>query len=187
VFSIFGSMGPDFDIGASANVWSDGGMDIVGIGIKSGDYVALESQTGKMLWMHHLTQGSVQGGVIASPAYAAGKVFAASNTYPQPATTTLFALDATSGNVIWMDKLMNGVAYGGVVYANGVVYLGVTSGEIHAYDAQSGKRLWMATAPDSIAGGPSVANGVLYVPWGYMWTLREGSEGTGGLTAYGLP
>ena len=187
VFSIFGSMGPDFDIGASANVFTEGGMDLLGIGIKSGDYVALERDTGKMVWMHHLTQGSVQGGIISSPAYAAGKVFAASNTYPQPATATLFALDATSGNVVWMDKLMNGVAYGGVVYANGVVYLGVTSGEIHAYDAQSGKRLWMATAPDSIAGGPSVANGVLYVPWGYMWTLREGNEGAGGLTAYGLP
>jgi polyvinyl alcohol dehydrogenase (cytochrome) len=187
VFTVLGMTGPDFDIGASANVFSVGGMDLVGIGIKSGDYVALERATGKPVWMHHLTQGSVQGGVIASPAYADGKVFVASNTYPSPSTVTLFALDATSGNPLWMNKLSNTVAYGGVIYANGVVFMGVTSGLIAAYDAASGKQLWMANAPDSIAGGPSVANGMLFVPWGYMWTLREGADGAGGLTAYGIP
>lgn len=187
VFSVRGGgSGPDFDIGASANVFTVGGKELLGVGIKSGDYAALNRDTGEVAWMAHLTQGSVQGGIIASPAFADQKVFVASNTYPVPETVTLAALDATSGSVLWMDHIDDGVAYGGVVYANGVVYLGVTSGAITAYDASSGKQLWTAKAPDSIAGGPSVANGVLYVPWGYMWTLREGTDGAGGLTAYGL-
>jgi len=185
VFSVRGGGGgPDFDIGASANVFSAGGKDYLGIGIKSGDYAALNPDTGEVAWMAHLTNGSVQGGIISSPAVAEQKVFAASNTYPT--SVTLAALDATSGAVSWMSVIEGGVAYGGVAYANGVVYLGVTSGAISAHEASSGKQLWTAQAPDSIAGGPSVANGVLYVPWGYMWTLREGGEGAGGLTAYGL-
>jgi polyvinyl alcohol dehydrogenase (cytochrome) len=185
VFSVRGGGGgPDFDIGASANVFSAGGKDFLGVGIKSGDYAALNRDTGEIAWMAHLTQGSVQGGVISSPAVAEQKVFVASNTYP--ASVTLAALDATSGSVSWMNLIEGAVAYGSVAYANGVVFLGVTSGAINAYEASTGKQLWTAKAPDSIAGGPSVASGVLYVPWGYMWTLREGGDGAGGLTAYGL-
>ncbi|MET0387900.1 MAG: PQQ-binding-like beta-propeller repeat protein [Polyangiales bacterium] len=184
VYTVRAMTGPDFDIGASANVYSAGGKDILGVGIKSGDYVALDRETGQPLWMTHITDGSVQGGIISSPAVGDGKVFVASNVYP--VSVTLAALDATSGSVAWMSEVPMGVAYGGVIYANGVVYLGTTNGAITAYDGANGKQLWTATAPDSIAGGPSIANGVLYVPWGYMWTLREGGDAVGGLIAYGL-
>jgi polyvinyl alcohol dehydrogenase (cytochrome) len=186
VFSVLGARGPDFDIGASANLFTAGGKDLVGIGIKSGDYATLDRDTGEVVWTAHISKGSVQGGMIASPAFADNKVFVASNTYPNPQTVTLAALDAATGKVAWMQTSMGAVAYGGVVYANGVIYVGVTSSAISAYEASTGKQLWTAMAPDSIAGGPSVANGVLYVPWGYMWTLREGGDGVGGLTAYGL-
>ena len=40
--------------------------------------------------------------------------------------------------------------------------------------------------PDAIGGSPVVADGMLFVPWGYQWTLRGGMPGAGGLTAYGL-
>lgn len=186
VFSIRGSFeGPDFDIGASANLFQAGGKDIVGVGIKSGDYVAMARDTGEIIWKTNLTTGSVQGGFIASAAVAEDKIFAAGNRYPEM-NTTFAAFDAVSGKVLWMHDLIGGTAFASVVYANGVAYLGLSNGDFYAFDAKSGNQLLKLAAPDAIAGGPSVANGVVYVPWGYNWTLREGMEGAGGLTAYGL-
>ena len=189
VFSIAGTRtgmsGPDFDIGASANLFQAGGKDIVGVGIKSGDYVAMSRDTGEVLWMTNLTPGSVQGGFIASAAVAGDKVFAAGNHYPQM-STTMAALDAVSGKTLWKHDLMGGTAFASVAYANGVAYVGLSNGDFYAFDALSGNQLVKLAAPDAIAGGPSVAGGVVYVPWGYNWTLREGMEGNGGLTAYGL-
>ena len=187
VFNVLGgSLGPDFDIGGSANLFSAGGKDLIGIGIKSGDYVTLERDSGNMVWVRHVSSGSAQGGVIGTPAYANGKIFVPGNTYPIPQTVTLAALDAVSGNVAWMTNISGALVYGGLLYANGIVFVGLTNRVIAAYDASSGKQIWSAMAPDAIAGGPSLADGVLYVPWGYVWCLREGNAGAGGLTAYGL-
>jgi polyvinyl alcohol dehydrogenase (cytochrome) len=180
-----GMAGPDFDIGASANLFQAGGKDIIGVGIKSGDYVAMARDTGEVVWMTNLTPGSVQGGFMASAAVAQDKVFAAGNQYPQM-STTMAAFDAISGKILWKHDLMGGTAFASVAYANGVAYLGMSNGDFYAFDAASGSQLLKLTAPDAIAGGPSIANGVVYVPWGYRWTLREGMEGAGGLTAYGL-
>jgi polyvinyl alcohol dehydrogenase (cytochrome) len=191
VFSISGSFGgmaggPDFDIGASANLFQAGGKDIIGVGIKSGDYVALLRDTGEVLWMTNLTKGSVQGGFIASAAVAEGKVFAAGNNYPQPLSTTMAAFDAATGKVQWMHTLEGGTAFGSVVYANGIAFVGISNGDLYGFDAKSGNQLVKVTARDAIAGGPSVANGMVLVPWGYNWTLREGEPGNGGMTAYGI-
>ena len=42
VFSILDAAGPDYDIGAAANLFRADGRDLVGVGIKSGLYAALE-------------------------------------------------------------------------------------------------------------------------------------------------
>jgi polyvinyl alcohol dehydrogenase (cytochrome) len=187
VFSIYGnSVGSDFDVGASANMFQSAGKDVLGVSIKSGDYSLLDRETGTPIWTTHISSGSSMGGMIASAAYGEGKVFVASNTFPAPQQTVIAALDAQRGNVLWMQTIANGLVYGGVLHANGVVYAGSSSAVISAFDPATGKVLWKANAPDSIAGGPCISHGVLYVPWGYTWTLREGSAGTGGLTAYGL-
>jgi hypothetical protein len=48
--------------------------------------------------------------------------------------------------------------------------------------------LWADQTPSQqpIAGSPTVAQGRLIVPWGYQWTLRQGTAGRGGMTVYGL-
>jgi polyvinyl alcohol dehydrogenase (cytochrome) len=187
VFSIYGnSIGSDFDVGASANMFQSAGKDVLGVSIKSGDYSLLDRETGTPIWTTHISAGSSMGGMIASAAYGEGMVFVASNTFPAPQQTVVAALDAQRGSVVWMQTIAGGLVYGGVLHANGVVYAGSTSAVISAFDPATGKVLWKATAPDSIAGGPCISHGILYVPWGYTWTLREGSAGSGGLTAYGL-
>ena len=79
------------------------------------------------------------------------------------------------------------MTYGGLAYANEVIYWATESGNLSALEASTGKTLWSDKAPDAIAGSPTVANGMLFVPWGYQWTLlNDGVAGTGGLIAYGL-
>jgi len=180
----FGATGPDADIGSTANLFSAGGKDLLGIGIKSGLYYALDRDTGMMQWMTMITEGAVLGGVISASAYADGTLFVASNRYQMGATRTV-ALDATTGMVKWEHSAPM-ITYGGVAHANGVTYVGTTNGTLYALDASDGKELWSVDMPDAIAGSPTVANGMLLVPWGYQWTLRQGEAGTGGLVAYGL-
>jgi polyvinyl alcohol dehydrogenase (cytochrome) len=186
VYTVYGSQGPDFDIGSSANLFSVDGKDIVGIGVKSGNYFALDRDSGEIIWQTTITAGAVLGGVISAPAYADGLIFVASNQFVASSSTQV-AIDARNGDIVWRESY-GGLTYGGVSYANGVVFSASESGAIYARDAMSGAALWTDAAPDGqpIAGSPTVANGRLIVPWGYSWTLREGNAGRGGMTVYGL-
>lgn len=186
VYSIYGSQGVDYDIGSSANLFSVDDRDLVGIGIKSGDYFALARDSGEIVWRNRLGSGSVLGGVISASAYADGTIFVANNNFVL-STTRAVAIDAQSGDTSWSADL-SGMTYAGVAHANGIVFFGSTSGTIQAFDAGSGEALWVDQTPNNqpIAGSPTVADGKLLVPWGYQWTLREGNAGRGGLTVYGL-
>jgi polyvinyl alcohol dehydrogenase (cytochrome) len=179
-----GATGPDSDIGSSANLFSAGGKDLVGIGVKNGIFYALERDTGNMAWMQMITAGSVLGGVISASAYADETLFVSSNRFQDGQTRTV-ALDAATGMVRW-EHMAPMITYGGVAHANGVTYVGTTAGTIFALDDANGSELWSEQLPDAIAGSPVVADGMLLVPWGYQWTLRQGPAATGGLVAYGL-
>ncbi|HEY2734209.1 MAG TPA: PQQ-binding-like beta-propeller repeat protein [Polyangiales bacterium] len=184
-YTIYGAAGPDFDIGSTANLFSIDGSDYVGIGVKSGNYYALDRDSGVVRWMAALGGGSPLGGVISASAYANGIIFAVCNTFAA-SSSTLFAIDARNGQILWSAGLSN-LTYGGVAHASGVVYVGSTAGTIYAFADATGEMLWSDQTPGGqpIAGSPTVAGGRLFVPWGYQWTLRQGSAGTGGLTVYG--
>ncbi len=185
-YTIYGAQGPDYDIGSSANLFSIDGEDVVGIGVKSGVYFALDRESGQIRWRTNVTVGSVLGGIISASAYADGLIFVASNEFVA-SRTAVVAIDARNGEIVWRESMSN-LTYGSVAHANGVVYVGSTAGSISAFDALSGAVLWVDRTPNNqpIAGSPTVANGRLLVPWGYQWTLREGNSGSGGLTVYGL-
>lgn len=186
IYTVYGGIGPDFDIGSSANLFSVEGRDIVGIGVKSGTYFALDRDSGEIIWRTSITGGSPLGGVISAPAYADGTIYVAANQFAA-SSSTFVAIDAASGDIQWRDSYA-GLTYGGVAYANGVVYVASEAGAIYAYDGANGSTLWADRAPDGqpVAGSPTVASGRLIVPWGYQWTLREGNAGRGGMTVYGL-
>ena len=180
----FGATGPDYDIGGTANLFSANGKELIGIGVKNGIYYALDRDTGAIQWMTMITPGGPLGGVISASAYANDQVFVSSNRLTEGTTRTV-AIDAKTGAVKWEHNAMTST-YGGVAHANGVAYVAVTSGMVYALDAQSGRELWSEMLPNAIAGSPTVADGMVFVPWGYTWTLRHGVAGTGGLIVYGL-
>jgi polyvinyl alcohol dehydrogenase (cytochrome) len=169
VFTIFGARGPDFDIGSSANLFSAGGRDLVGIGVKSGLYFALDRDAGSIAFMVQVSGGGPLGGVMSASAYADGFVYAAANDQ-RAGRTVIAAIDAAGGRVAWQHETPMST-YGGVAHANGVVYVATTAGTVLALNAETGAVLWSDQTPDSIAGSLVVSGGMLLVPWGYQWTL----------------
>jgi polyvinyl alcohol dehydrogenase (cytochrome) len=185
VFAITGATGPDHDIGSTANLFSAGGRDLVGVGIKSGVYAALDRDTGVPVWMANVSPGGIFGGIIAASAYANGLVYAAGND-PDSGETAVAAIDAVDGAIVW-DARVPQQGFGGLAYANGVVFIGTFSATLTAFDALSGGVLWSEVLPD-VAASPAISNGMLFIPWGYPLTLSSSAAASaGGITAYRLP
>jgi polyvinyl alcohol dehydrogenase (cytochrome) len=180
--------GPDADVGASPSLFQVGWIPAVGVGDKAGTFKVFNRITGQELWTRHMTDGSAQGGVMASPAVVPGwrigrlhdVIFLASNRGGQAAD--LVALDSATGAELWRVDT-GGASVGPVTWANGVLYLADNTGRFSAYDATDGERLWSWTVDVQAAGGISVAGGMVYAGWG--WSLFSDSP-DGGLIAYGL-
>ena len=76
------------------------------------------------------------------------------------ASNSTYALNATTGAILWSVDLKGGNGSSPAV-ANGVVYLGTANGIMYALDASTGAALWS----DKLVGtltSPVVANGVVY-------------------------
>lgn len=184
VFSLIHPEGPDYDIGSTANLFAAGGRELVGIGSKSGAYVALGRDDGAVAWTAQVTGGGFFGGIISPAAHADGTLFVLSND-PATGAAAAVALDAGDGREIWRHDLQ-GQSFGGVAHANGVVFVGDLSRRITALDAATGAELWSDLLPD-IAGGVTVAAGMLLVSFGYPISVGEAAVGAGGVVAYRLP
>ncbi|HMI91917.1 MAG TPA: PQQ-binding-like beta-propeller repeat protein [Polyangiales bacterium] len=193
VFSILDAAGPDYDIGAAANLFSAGGRDLVGVGIKSGLYAALDREDGTVVWTTQVSPGGLFGGIISASAYADGAIFVLSNDAASGEVAAA-ALDAENGKPIWQRRLP-GQTFSGVAYSNGLVFTGTLDGTLSALDARSGEPLWSDRLPDAVAS-PIVADGTLLVTWGYPVSLgtdatvdeagmsNDPAVGAGGVVAY---
>ena len=197
VFTIAGGgPGPDADVGASPNLFSIGTRDVVGVGQKNGFYHVLDRDTGETVWEVRLTGGSPLGGVMTTAAVHDGVIYVNSNQWRvfgfvttgmhSPLdTSSTFALDARDGTVLW-ERAMPAPAFGGLTFANGVVYQGTIDGTVHALSATDGGELWSDAPGGAIGGGFSVAGGSLYVGRG-LWFFTPPATPTGGLVAYAVP
>ena len=74
----------------------------------------------------------------------------------------VYALDATSGTLLWMVPTAGQVTSSPAV-ANGVVYVGAEDDNVYAIDASSGTVLWTYTTGNAVESSPTVANGMVYV------------------------
>lgn len=175
--------GLDADVGAMPNLFTVDGTDAVGVGDKAGAYHVLDRETGEVLWEAQLTEGGLQGGVMASAAVADGTVYVASNDASQDAD--LVALEAGTGDERWRVDVGAHVT-GPVTWANDVVYLADDSGRIAAYAAGDGTRLWAHEVDFPAAGGIAVVDGTVYAGWGW-WLAGRPDGADGGLIAFRLP
>jgi len=194
--------GPDYDFGASPMVLTlASGRDVVVGGQKSGAVMAIDPESGETLWKTQVGRGGVQGGVHFGLAAEGGLIFAPINDmfYPEditrykfkePARPGLYALDASTGDVIWSSPAPDlcadiehcdpGIS-APVTAIPGAVIAGHMDGRLRIYASETGEVLWeLNTLRDftSVSGatarggsfsgsGPVVADGMIYVNSGY--------------------
>ena len=186
VFSAAHPEGKDADVGASPNLWTSDGQDLVGAGDKGGTFHALDRDTGEVVWETVLTPGSVFGGQIGSSAFVDGSLIASSNVGDPESNaptdvTKVFALDPATGDVRWTSEDFPGKIFAPIGAVPGVAFVGTDRGMLAALDTGTGEQLWSFEAPAKTGCGPSIVDG--RVLWGYGFTLFDG-PGPGGVLSF---
>jgi outer membrane protein assembly factor BamB len=95
--------------------------------------------------------------VSSSPAVANGVVYIGSPDH------NLYALNATSGKILWKYETGDAISFSSPAVANGIVYIGSDDKSLHAVDAATGKGLWKYITGGKIKSSPTVNNGIVYV------------------------
>jgi parallel beta-helix repeat protein len=145
----------------------DGGVVYIcsgdGFGLKRGNVLALDALTGTKIWSYNPSSY-----VPSSPAVANGLVYASAGN------GNVFALDATSGSILWSTSIAtpnNGTVYNMLsspAVAAGVLYIGSFDQDIYALDASDGHVIWSyATVTTAYTSGtissPAIVDGVVYI------------------------
>lgn len=177
--------GPDYDFGQGPMLFTvkgSNGMprDLVGAGQKSGQFWALDPDSGQVMWVTQVGPGGTLGGLEWGSATDGSRIYVAeTNTNGTPWTlrdgTTVTsggwaALDAATGEILWETADPEGwFDTGPVTGANGVVYACSMDPEGHMYamDAASGSILWSFASGGSCNSGAAVSNGMIFWGSGY--------------------
>jgi len=131
---------------------------------------AWDRVTRKRLWRVQLTPALPPDGKESLPtsgpetgptAAANGLVFFASNNHSDK-SCLIAAIETATGGIRWLHSLP-AYEFGPMSVANGVVYMGLVDGKVRAWRATDGDPLWESPASQPIAGGPSIAHGMLFV------------------------
>ncbi|HMN43044.1 MAG TPA: PQQ-binding-like beta-propeller repeat protein [Povalibacter sp.] len=196
----------DRDVGAAPNLFEatvNGTVrKLVGVGDKGGHYTVVDRVTGERVWQRTVDprtpSGSPIGGVMGTPTVANGRIYFTNNTSTvgtgrfdaRPGTSSAFALDAATGDVVWSLNLLAG-SFSGNTVANGLLYFITWDGQLRVVDATNGTLLHSMPVgaqvgsydtaaegfPNGSTSGPVVSNGRIYAGYGWTW----GANVAGGL------
>jgi polyvinyl alcohol dehydrogenase (cytochrome) len=194
--------GPDHDFGQAPALFrvklpTGGSRELVGAGQKSGQYWALDPDTGQVVWVTDTGPGGYNGGLQWGSAVDGSRVYTANANsdlapYPAPSGPTSgiwTALDAATGQILWQTRPTHGGgASGPATTANGVVFGCATDadGWMYALDAATGQVLWSYESGGTCLSGAAISNGMVF--WGSGYGQYGGSLGTPSnkLYAFGL-
>ena len=167
---------PDGDFGASVTLFTDDhGTPMVGDQDKDGYFFALQQD--------HLGRGPVWQLKIAnnitfsSAAFHHGRLYIGSSITTINNTTykgSVRSVNATTGHVYWATP-MGGTVFGPVI-SDGDLIIAAGGMELAVLRASTGQVLWNWTAPIRFYGGPSVADGRIYI-----------GDNNGKLYTFGVP
>jgi polyvinyl alcohol dehydrogenase (cytochrome) len=182
--------GPDFDFGQGPTLFSTGAKntkrDLLGIGQKSGQYWAVDPDTGAVAWVTQVGPGGLTGGLQWGSATDGKRIYVAvANAHHlpwdlvadgQPTGTTVTsgiwsALDTATGRILWQTPNPTGAeSHGAVSGANGVVF-GCSSdpdGHMFALSAASGAILRDFASGGACQAGAAISGGTVYWGSGYQ-------------------
>jgi outer membrane protein assembly factor BamB len=92
-----------------------------------------------------------------SPAVAKGVVYVGSLDH------NVYALNASTGALLWSYTTGGPVGISSPAVANGVVYVGSIDRNVYALNAKTGADLWSYNTHTPVSSSPTVANGVVYI------------------------
>jgi polyvinyl alcohol dehydrogenase (cytochrome) len=195
--------GPDFDFGQAPALFKVKNVgELVGAGQKSGQYWALNPNTGAVAWVTQTGPGGTAGGLQWGSAVDGTRVYvsnANSNAIPWTpvggSSTTKgawSALDAATGQILWQKADPNFGGLGGgpsgpVSTANGIVF-GCSLdalGNMYALSAATGAQLWSFASGGSCLSGAAIADGMVF--WGSGYSNFGFGTPNNKLYAFGLP
>lgn len=131
------------------------------IGTQDGDFRALDTATGEMLWSFRLRlRGEDEDGraIYGAPAISEDAVYFAGYD------GMLYAL-TLDGEEIWdttVGQSDTNEIVGGPAVADGMVLIGSSDGKMYAYDVESGSLEWTFSADNGIWTTATVADGIAY-------------------------
>lgn len=151
--------GPDLDIGAAIILaTTKGGKDIILVGQKSGDVMALDPDAdGKTLWRRNLGRGGIQGGVHFGMAVTDDVLFVPVSDFEAQtvgsgkARPGLYALNIENGELLWSapaQDICDGREFcqpglsAAASAIPGAVLAGAMDGHLRAYDSATGEVIW---------------------------------------------
>jgi polyvinyl alcohol dehydrogenase (cytochrome) len=154
--------GPDYDFGASLNLFRGaGGRALVGAGQKSGTYWAFDRASLAPVWNATTGPGAPSvGGIVGSTASDGRRVYG-----PDTPGGEVWALD-TGGGYAWVSSDGGPLHFSPVSVANGVVYSTDMSGSLTARDASTGVVLAKLPLGAPSWGGVSIAGGYVFAVTG---------------------
>jgi polyvinyl alcohol dehydrogenase (cytochrome) len=198
--------GPDFDIGSGTMLATlADGEERLFVGLKSGIAMAIDpARHDRSLWSNRVGRGSIQGGIQFGMAFDGKRLYVpiadmANAMDPSqmarvadagPARPGLYALDPSTGEVLWQspaDNVCGGREFcdpgilASITAIPGAVFAGHMDGRIRAYDSDTGRVLWQYDTTHPLTalggasahggsiggGGPVVHHGMVYTNSGY--------------------
>jgi polyvinyl alcohol dehydrogenase (cytochrome) len=197
--------GPDFDFGQAPALFKlkSSTRELVGAGQKSGQYWALDPDTGAVAWVTQTGPGGTTGGLQWGSAVDGTRVYVSNPNSNFIRWTPLggsptangawSALDAATGQILWQKVDPNPPAgFGGgpsgpVSTANGIVF-GCSLdalGYMYAFNAVNGAQLWSFPSGGSCLSGAAIVDGIVY--WGSGYSNFGFGTPNNKLYAFGLP
>jgi polyvinyl alcohol dehydrogenase (cytochrome) len=137
--------------------------DLVGEGQKSGDFWALDRDSGNVVWKATVSPAGFLGGMEGTSAVADTIIAVPATNWPNfdgPATGMVTALDAITGKILWTST-QDAPAASPVAIANDLVLHAGLDGVLHVYALATGDELWHAELGASVSGGIAVGEGVV--------------------------
>ena len=163
-----GETAPTEDVGfsASPNLFSaeiDGERrDLVGNGQKSGDFWALDRDTGEVVWQATVSPAGFLGGMEGTSAVANGIVAVPATDWPEfegPASGLVSGLDTATGEILWTAAQTAPTA-SPVAISDDIVLSAGMDGILHIYELATGSELTSIDLGSSVSGGIGVADSV---------------------------
>ena len=145
-----GSVNWDLRLDSIADFSPVAAGDLVYVGTRAGDLVALDRHTGKRVWLSDLGSS-----VVGSPVVHQGVVYIASED--------IYALDAASGAQIWRHAV-DGDVTRAIQLSGGIVAAISSDGNMNLVNSKNGRRrltfpLWFSTS-----AGPAAVGTTLVIP-----------------------